>query len=89
MALRAGTQHASNATSASSNAIATKVTGSVALTPKSRFFIVRVNASAAIKPKRNARECEFHSVTNHESEYVSTLRAERHAQSDFSRALRD
>ena len=48
VARRAGIQQASNATAMSSSAIAENVAGSVALTPKSRFFIVRVNANDEI-----------------------------------------
>src|SRR5215470_6786085 len=44
-ARRAGIQQASKATAVSNSAIAANVTGSVALTPKSRVLIVRVNAS--------------------------------------------
>ena len=51
VARRAGIQQASNETSTSNAAIPTKVSGSVALTPNSRLFIVCVNASAAMMPR--------------------------------------
>src|SRR5437660_1389432 len=50
VARRAGIQHASRATNASSNVITIKVSGSVALTPNSRVFIKRVAMSAPPRP---------------------------------------
>jgi hypothetical protein len=50
VARRAGRKQASNATAMSSRTGAANVAGSVALTPKSRFLIVRVNATDAIRP---------------------------------------
>ena len=55
----AGTQHASKATNASSNAIPTNVHGFVALTPKSRFFIVRVNANEETIPNATPTNASF------------------------------
>src|SRR5262249_16137290 len=50
VARRAGIQHASRATNVSSNAIVVNVSGSVALTPNSRVFIIRVSANATPNP---------------------------------------
>ena len=50
VARRAGTQQASRATAASSRGITTNVSGSVALTPKSRPWINRVRANDAPTP---------------------------------------
>jgi hypothetical protein len=51
VARRAGIQQASNEITASNCAIPTNVCGSVGLTPKSKFLIVRVNAREAESPK--------------------------------------
>src|SRR5262245_10509591 len=50
VARRAGIQHASNATSASSSAIEPNVNGSLALTPNNKDFIKRVSANAPASP---------------------------------------
>src|SRR5262249_55089321 len=50
VARRAGTQHASIATKASSKAMPANVTGSVALTSNRNFLINRASANAAINP---------------------------------------
>ena len=50
VARHAGTQQANSATTESKTAITTNVSGSVALTPNRRLFIVRVNANEAINP---------------------------------------
>jgi hypothetical protein len=76
VARRAGIQQANNATMASSNATAQSVVGSFGPTSKSRVFITRVTATAAINPMAEQniddaedrrvradakRECEYRS----------------------------
>src|SRR5215475_3619351 len=50
VARRAGIQHASNATNASSSAIVENVNGSLALTPNNKDFINRVSANDPASP---------------------------------------
>src|SRR6266508_5441932 len=59
VARRAGTKQASKATAMSSSAIAANVAGSVALTLKSRFFIVRVNANDETRPSAKPINVSF------------------------------
>lgn len=56
VARRAGIQHASNDTPASSSETAANVIGSVALTPKSSPWRSRVTAIAAARPITNPAE---------------------------------
>lgn len=75
---RAGTKQASKATAMSSSAIAATIAGSVALTLKSRFFIVRVNANERNQAKHHADKCQLHALPDHQFQHVASGRAERH-----------
>src|SRR6266566_5580833 len=59
VARRAGSQQASNATVASSTGMTTKLSGSVAATPKRRLRIKCVSANAPARPMRTPTAASF------------------------------
>ncbi len=61
----------------------------MALTPKSRFFIVRVNATDATRPSATPTSASFIPCPITSFSTSLALRAERHPNADFARALRD
>jgi hypothetical protein len=65
------------------------IAGSVALQHTEQQSLHRSQSTPSTQPtQRNARDRELHSMPDHQSQHVS-LRAERHAQADFPRALCD
>ena len=85
----AGMQVAATDAMPSATAAATKVIGSVALTPNSSRSIRRVPAAAPSRPIDDAEAGERHTVAHHHPHHVGPLRAERHADADLARSLTD
>ncbi len=88
-ARRAGSQAARKATAEIRSTIPPKVSGSAAPTPKSRLFSNRVAANAPSTPTTDADRDERHRLPDDEAEDGGLRRAQRHANADLVRALRD